>query len=119
MAPLHVRITIRRPGLATRPLRFAVGRQPYIVAIEGPGATASQEIMLSWDDGAEKILRDLAFPSDARIERAGAWVAGLVAKAGWPAVSTEVRSQVLAGRTVDISIHSDAPEVLALPWSLL
>ena len=119
MAPLHVRITIRRPGVAARPHGFAVGRQPYAVQLEGPGATGPQDVTLPWDEGAEKILRDLAYPSAARVERAGAWMAGLIAKAGWPAVATAVQASADAGHAIALSVHADAPEVLALPWSLL
>ena len=119
MAPLHVRITIQRSGLTAGPLGFAVGRQPYTVQIEGPGTPPGQEVELTWDESAEKILQDLAFPSDARVERAGAWVAGLIAKAGWPAIVTAILAEVQAGHSVEILVVSDAPEILALPWGLL
>jgi len=119
MEPLHLRITIRRPGPAVRPLAFATGPQPYSVRLESDGRTRDSEIVLTWNDGVDKLLRDLAFPSEARVERAGAWVGGFLSQVGLPLATGSVRAAAEAQRPVHLSIVSDAPEILALPWSLL
>ena len=119
MESLHLRITIRRPGPAGRPLGFATGPQPYSARLECEGTVKDTELVLNWDGGVAKLLRDLAYPSDARIERAGAWIGGFMSQAGLPVATRAVRAAVEAGRPVHLSVISDAPEILALPWSLL
>lgn len=112
----RLHLHIRRPGPTATPLRLADGRQSYKVRVaDGDWHDTTVE----WDAGAYKLLKDLAFPSAARVERVGAWLAGLVAEAGWSAAAAALRAQQGSAGPVEVVVESDALELLSLPWSLL
>ena len=75
MESLHLRITIRRPGPAGRPLGFATGPQPYSARLECEGTVKDTELVLNWDGGVAKLLREAH--ADGKL--IGTWGNGLEA----------------------------------------
>ncbi len=116
MSHQRLHLHIRRPAPIATPFGLAGGPQTYRVRVDdGP----EREVAVEWDAGAHKLLKDLAYPSEVRVERAGAWLTGLVAEAGWGAAAAALRAALGSGATSEVVVESDALEVLTLPWGLL
>jgi WD40 repeat protein len=116
MSSLSLTLAIRRPGPVGDPHAAVTGRRSYQVRLdEGPWC----DIEVEWDGGARRLLRDLAFSTERREERVGAWLGGMVELIGWSAAATRVRGAAAVGDHVTVEILSDAQEMLGLPWGLL
>ena len=108
--------------------------QLEVRAVGSGGSTPSQKwfavrcgggpvhpVRMRWEDGWRGDVEHLANgrESTAVVKRLGKRLMRLVASTGWPKEAVRIREAKQQGDKVLLSLVSDSPEILSLPWEAL
>ncbi len=99
------------------PYAFEFGPQDYTLRTEGGGR---EVFTISWNQQLRDDLTALRGerPDPVIVQRVGDTLRRALKPTGWPALAARIL-QAAAGDHVQVTIHSNAAEIYALPWELL
>lgn len=102
---------------AVDPEQSGAHRKAQWLAVRCDGGPV-HPVRLVWDDGWAADLEHLSHNREpaAVLARIGRRLRRALAATGWPKAAARIRAAYDSGETVTLSVTSDVPEVLRLPW---
>jgi len=114
MSPLQIQLEVRAVGSGG-----STPSQKWFAVRCGGGAV--HPVRMRWEDGWRGDVEHLANgrESTAVLKRLGKRLLRLVSSTGWPREAVRIREAHQQGQAIQLSLVSDSPEILSLPWEAL